>query len=34
MESNLFPDYEKMIDQTIEDMFWLSYSYGKSRRGN
>ncbi|MCK4754207.1 MAG: tRNA 4-thiouridine(8) synthase ThiI, partial [Calditrichia bacterium] len=34
MESNLFPDYEKMIDQTIEDMFWLSYSYGKSRSGN
>ncbi len=34
MESNLFPDYAKMIDQTIEDMFWISYSYGKSRRGN
>jgi len=31
MESNLFPDYEKMIDDTIGDMFWMTYRYGKSR---
>jgi thiamine biosynthesis protein ThiI len=28
MESNLFQDYTKMIDQTIEDMFWMTYRYG------
>jgi thiamine biosynthesis protein ThiI len=32
MESNIFSDYEKMINDTIEDMFWLSYSHGKARK--
>jgi len=32
MESNLFPDYQKMIDDTIGDMFWITYKYGKSGR--
>jgi len=31
MESLLFPDYTKMIDQTIEDMFWTSYQYGQNK---
>jgi thiamine biosynthesis protein ThiI len=31
MESHLFPDYTKMIDQTIDDMFWLTYRYGRSK---
>ena len=26
-----FPDYEKMIDNTIGDMFWITYRYGKSK---
>ena len=30
MELDLFPDYTKMIDQTIEDMFWMTYSCGQS----
>lgn len=32
IESKLFPDYEKMIDDTIGDMFWITYRYGKSKR--
>jgi thiamine biosynthesis protein ThiI len=32
IESNIFPDYGKMIDDTIGDMFWITYRYGKSRR--
>ena len=32
IESNLFSNYEKMIDDTINDMFWITYRYGKSRR--
>jgi thiamine biosynthesis protein ThiI len=32
MESNIFSDYEKMINDTIEDMFWLSSSHGKARK--
>jgi thiamine biosynthesis protein ThiI len=31
MESHLFPDYTLMIDQTIDDMFWLTYRYGRSK---
>ena len=30
MELKLFQDYTKMINQTIEDMFWMTYKYGRS----
>jgi thiamine biosynthesis protein ThiI len=30
LELDIFPDYTKMIDQTINDMFWMTYSYGQS----
>jgi len=30
MEFDLFPDYNKMIDQTINDMFWMTYRNGQS----
>ncbi len=29
LESQIFSDYEKMITQTLEDMFWISCKYGK-----
>lgn len=29
LEANVFPGYSKMIDQTLEDMFWLTYRCGK-----
>lgn len=31
MESHLFQDYTKMIDQTLDDIFWTSYLYGQSK---
>lgn len=31
MESHLFSNYEKLIDDTIGDMFWITYRYGKGR---
>ena len=31
IEEKLFPDYSKMIDQTIEDMFWTTYQYGQRK---
>jgi thiamine biosynthesis protein ThiI len=31
MEKKLFPDYEKMINDTISDMFWVTYRYGKTQ---
>jgi thiamine biosynthesis protein ThiI len=30
IESKLFSDYEKMIADTIGDMFWITYRYGKN----
>jgi len=32
IESNIFPDYGKMIDDTLGDMFWITYRHGKGRR--
>jgi thiamine biosynthesis protein ThiI len=31
LESKFFPDYEKMISDTIGDVFWVTYKYGKSK---
>jgi thiamine biosynthesis protein ThiI len=31
LESEIFENYEKMIDQTLDDMFWVEYRYGRNR---
>lgn len=31
LESEIFDDYDKMIEQTLADIFWIEYRHGRSR---
>ncbi len=31
LESDIFENYEQMIDQTLDDMFWIEYRCGRKR---
>jgi thiamine biosynthesis protein ThiI len=31
LESNIFGNYDKMINQTFDDMFWIEYRYGRKK---
>jgi thiamine biosynthesis protein ThiI len=31
LEFDIFENYEKMIDQTFDDMFWIEYRYGRKK---